>query len=58
MQLDLTACVSWLLQVPDALASQIVNVTATGQSYIAFNFKNVTDTDTFQVNLQFPAFVV
>lgn len=37
------------MQVPDKLAGDIVNVTATGQSYISFNFKNVTTTDTFQV---------
>lgn len=37
-------------QVPDTLAGDIVNVTATGQSYVEFKFKNVTTTDTFQVN--------
>ena len=37
-------------QVPDTLAADIVNVTATGQSYVEFKFKNVTTTDTFQVN--------
>jgi hypothetical protein len=37
------------MQVPDDLAGDIVNVTATGQSYVEFKFKNVTTTDTFQV---------
>lgn len=42
-------CVPDTQQVPDTLAPEIVNVTATGQSYITFNFKNVTTTKTFQV---------
>ena len=37
------------MQVPDELAGDIVNVTATGQSYVEFKFKNVTTTDTFLV---------
>jgi hypothetical protein len=37
-------------QVPDTLAGDIVNVTATGQSYVEFKFKNVTMADTFQVH--------
>lgn len=38
------------MQVPDTLAGDIMNVTATGQSYVEFKFKNVTTTDTFQVS--------
>jgi hypothetical protein len=38
------------VQVPDDLAGDITNVTATGQSYVEFKFKNVTTTDTFQVS--------
>lgn len=42
------------LQVPDALASAITNVTAAGYSYISFAFDNVTDVETFQVASTLP----